>query len=141
VENYRKCQHSTPQDLAPDIKREAKYSGFLTQNSFSPQILQDNSFAGAYIWPQSDGDDFSHSFVGPAVTPHLPVAAPSATKRKREPDSPTQVLLPYLHNDWHLAPQSSRGPYGRGKIILCSRCSIYETLVSQPESIAAPNQC
>jgi len=114
-------------------KPEAKYSRFSTQNSFTTQILQENSFAGASIWPQNDGDDLSHSFAGPAVTPHFSGAAPPTLKRKREPDVPTQVLLPYPHKDWHLVPQSSSAPYGQSQIVLCSRCNIYETLVSQPE--------
>ncbi|PMD58485.1 uncharacterized protein K444DRAFT_614246 [Hyaloscypha bicolor E] len=106
---------------------------FPTQNSFSPQTVQGNPFASAYIWPENAGDDVAHSHVGPTVTHHLSVAVPSSSKRKRELDSPTQVLLPYSHKDWHLVPQSSSAPYGgRDEIILCSRCNIYESLFGVP---------
>jgi hypothetical protein len=121
----------TPQNLTPDISVKLKHPRFPTQDPFNPQILQENSFAGAYIWPRNDGNDFSHSYDGPTVTPHLPVAAPSTSKRKREPDSPPQVLLSYPRHGSHLVPQSSAAPYYRDKTVLCSRCNIYESLVSQ----------
>ncbi|KAE9379604.1 hypothetical protein N431DRAFT_327249 [Stipitochalara longipes BDJ] len=107
--------------------------GFFDQISFNPQIFQGNSSSGAYIWPQNDGDDFSHSYVGPTGPQHFAIAPPSTSKRKREPDSFTEVLLPYPHKDWHLVPQSSGASYRSGdEIILCSRCNIYESLFGIP---------
>jgi hypothetical protein len=114
-------------------KPETKYCRVPAQPSFNPQILQDNSIAGTYIWPQNDGDNFLHSFVGPTVTPHRSGAAGSSSKRKRKPDVPSQVLLPYSHKEWQVVPQSSGAPYDRNNPVLCSRCNIYESLVSQPE--------
>ncbi|PMD34351.1 hypothetical protein L207DRAFT_570955 [Hyaloscypha variabilis F] len=107
--------------------------GSLNQNSFNPQIFQGNSLSGAYAWPQDEGDDFSHSYVGPIGSHHQAVAPPPTSKRKWEPDSFTEVLLPYPHKDWHLVPQSSGVLYHSGEeIILCSRCNIYESLFGVP---------
>jgi len=134
LENHRKGKHPAHQDLTRDITARTEDFRFLSQNSSSPQIIQEHPIAGAYIWPQNDGKDLSHS-SGSSVARHFPVAPPSTSKRKREPDSPTQVLLPYPHKEWQLVPQPSSSAYGGpDKIILCSRCNIYESLVSPIEN-------
>jgi hypothetical protein len=128
--NHRKGQQFLPSKPHAYRKPETEYCRVPAQHSFNPQILRDDSFAGAYIWPQNDGDNFSHSFVGPTVTPHRSRTPGSSSKRKREPDVPAQVLLPHSHNDWQVVPQSSGAPYDRKNLVLCSRCNIYESLVS-----------
>jgi len=121
------------------LRQQAKFTRFPIQSSSVPQPLYGSSSAEAYVWPQNEINDFSHSFVGPAQSGPIltteSIASALPLKRKRESEYSTQLLNENsLASSHGFVIDESTQYVQHQHPVLCSRCHLYERVVRQSSS-------